>query len=874
MKYRILHTCIFLIFFTNAASSQYLSISPELASELNGKKKFQDIMTVVDHYYTSRNYYNDRKLRSEFKKWNRWAWYAVRHLNAEGEVDYNTDGLFLESEKMKQEPSTDRSRTNSANWNFVGPYTTTWANNLGSKGIGRVDRIVFHPNNSNVILAATPAGGLWRTNDGGFNWYSISSNLPNCGISGIVVSADDPFGNKIFILTGDGDSSAGGLVENFGYGRTSIGVLYTLDGGGHWMRAGNSAAVFNGVRGFRLLQVRGTPSRLIAGTNNGIYMSNNFGNTWFLSQYPGSNIYDLEQHPTNNSILYAAANNTVLKSTDNGQSFSIFPIFSPTAGSATRSVLSVTPAKANNVYYLQCENSNRLYKSLNSGDNYTAINFNDLIGGQYSYNCALAVNPTDTNYIVAGGVAISSSTNSGTSFGNMTVGIVNWVPVPSNYIHSDIHDLAYTPNGYLLYAATDGGVFVSSDDGINWEDRSNGLSSTQYYHMNGYDGTADLLIGGAQDNGSAYTTNGGNMNYCGSGDGFSVAFVSGNSDIFFMVENSEVYRFTRSTNDRDSISPGLLANRSFYPDIITHPTNANIVYVGYANAIWRSVNQGNTFTSISNIGTSGAGSGHTGGFAVSAAFPDRLYAANATLLRRSDDQGNSWTTISGSTGWPGAFGVITDLACSPASANEIWVTMTGNNGLNRVFYSGNAGASWINFTGSLPNIPVYCIAYDESGDAYIGTELGVYFMDFAMNDWVPFYNGLPLVPVTDLFVNESLGRIEASTFGRGIWESDLYSDCGPFLFLSGLTEGQRFYQSNGFIETSQVVPGSFGNVLRLRSPQKITFKNGFRSDNNSYVHAVIGNCGQGIFNMTGAPAGNLMTKSDVLKLKAGRMGGD
>ncbi|MGB4850335.1 MAG: hypothetical protein WBP41_20585, partial [Saprospiraceae bacterium] len=627
-------------------------------------------------------------------------------------------------------------------------------------------------------------------------------------------------------------------------------------------------------RPFKLLQVRGTPARLIAGTNNGIYVSNDFGNTWQAPQYPGSNFFDLEQHPTDNSIVYASSSNTVLKSTDNGQTFSVFPTFIPSANTVTRSAIAVTPSDPNQIYYLQCGNTNILYKSTDSGNNYSSINTSDLITKQYSYNCSFAINPTNNDYMVAGGINISSSIDTGSTFGNTTVGILNNVPVPSNYIHTDIHDLAYTSNGLLVYAATDGGVFVSSDDGINWENRSNGLSCTQYYHMTGYDGTPNLFAGGAQDNGTTYTTNGADMYYCGAADGFSVSFTNGNSDIIFLVENREVYRFNRSTNDYDKVSPGLVANRTFYPDIITHPTDDDIVYVGYANAIWRSDDQGDSFTMISNIGTSSGGTGHTGGFAVTGAFPDRLYAANANTLRRSDNQGNSWTTISGNPGWPASFGVITDLACRHSVNNEIWVTMTGNNGANRVFYSSNAGVSWINFTGSLPNIPIYCIAYDESGDAYIGTELGVYFMDYNMNDWVPFYNGLPLVPVTDLFVNESLGRIEASTFGRGIWESDLYSDCGPFLFLSGISEGQRFYQSNGFIETSQVVPGSFGNVLRLRSPQKITFKNGFRSDNNSYVHAVIGNCGQGIFSMTGSPVGNTMLKSDVLKLKTYQRSGN
>jgi hypothetical protein len=234
-------------------------------------------------------------------------------------------------------------------------------------------------------------------------------------------------------------------------------------------------------------------------------------------------------------------------------------------------------------------------------------------------------------------------------------------------------------------------------------------------------------------------------------------------------------------------------------------------------------------------------------------------------LWRYENLGGSVTTISGNPGWPVGFGVITDIACRTNTADEVWVTMTGQNGLNKVFYSNNAGASWINFTGSLPNVPVYCIAFDDDGDAYIGTEIGVYFMDKFMTDWVPFYNGLPLVPVTDLFINETFGTIQAATFGRGIWQSDLYSPCGPFLFLSGVTEGQQFYQSGGFIETSQFVPGSFGNTLRLRSPTTITFENGFRAGQNSYLHALIGPCGQGIFNLSDNSDDDAQVKVEVVK---------
>ncbi len=870
MRNRLSILVVICCLFTSVLFGQFIPMSAELATQLEGKKAFADIMATVDQYYVSKNYSESRSLTSEYKKWHRWAWYAGRHLNMAGEVDYNTDEYLEIALQRSKEPLGDQ-RSNSGIWSFVGPYNTVWAANWGTKGQGRADRLAFHPTNPEIIYAATPAGGLWRTDNGGLNWYSISSNLPNCGISGIVISADDPSGNKIFILTGDADTQNGYFVHNFGYRRASIGVLVSYNGGVTWSRCGNSQSAFNGRQCYKILQIRGLPYRMMVATDSGIYYTNDYGNTWNFQDMFGITIYDLEQHPTDNSIVYAALSNTIRKSVSWGVDFQDIASYNPIPGTAVRTALAVTPAMPDEVYFMMAGGVNRLYKSINSGDNFTSINTQDLVSGAFDeYVCAFAINPTTNLNMVTGGVDIVSSSNNGSFFGNLTTGQLSDNPPPANFIHSDIHDLAYNPLSNFLYAATDGGVYVSFDNGVNWTERTNGLTCTQYFYIDGVEGIANRYIGGAQDNGTAYTTNGSTMNYCGAGDGFAVSFVSDDDDLHYQVTNTDVYRFDRSTNTRMFISPGTVPNRTFYPNVIAHPTDDQIVYVGYANTTWRSSNQGGSWTDISDgMGTSNGGSGHTGGFAVTPATPDRLYAANATVLRRSDNQGDDWTTISGNPGWPGLFGAITDIACRPNTTNEVWITMTGNNGQNKVFYSSNAGASWTNFTGSLPDVPVYCIAYDDTGDAYIGTELGVYFMDFEMNDWVPFYNGMPLVPVTDLFINETLGQIQASTFGRGIWQSDLYSACGPFMFLTGLTEGQQFYQSNGFIETSQFVPGSFGNVLRLRSPAKIIFKNNFKIHEGGYMRATIGNCGQGIFNLDGNPTNtDNMTKANFLQLKA------
>ena len=873
---KVITALIITVFISANGYSQTSDLPSELALKLGGKKKYGEIMNEVDKYYRGNNFQSNPKLFSEYKKWNRWAWWAARHLNELGEIEPKTAQYFEEAKKMTAITNLSRlasPASTGGTWTAVGPFNTSWGNPYGTRGIGRIDRLAFHPTNANIMLAGSPFGGMWRTNNAGNNWFSISSSIPNCGIAGIVISANDPSGNTIYILTGQ--KIAGNFLLDYGINGNSVGVLVTYNGGFTWNKLGNSETRLKNLVSYKLIQLRNNPNILIAITSGGPYSTTDLGVTWNRIAGTRSDTYDIEQHPTNDAIVYYATSNTVGKSTDLGATFTEINSFTPALGFATRSQLAVTAANQNEVYYLQCGTSvNTIYKSSNSGDNFSRINTANLIAGQSGYNHAFAINPSNNNFMAAGGITVSASSNNGSNFPNLTVAGVSLPgPVPINYLHADVHDLAYNPLNNFLYAGTDGGVAVSNDNGVNWTDISNGLQCTQYYHMEGFENAANLYIGGTQDNGTNYTINGSSMVYAGSGDGFAVDFVNTNNDIFFMVENNTVSRYTRSTNALSQVSNTIpISNRTFFPDVICHPTNGNIVYIAYANTVWRTINQGTTWTQVSTISNNDGGTGSSrssnGGFAVSAQAPDRIYGANGNTVRISNNQGSNWATISGNPGWPASVGTITDIATRSNNADEIWVTTTGNNGANRIIYSSNAGASWVNLTGSLPNVPVYSIFYTSAGDAYIGTELGVFFMDFAMNDWVPFYNGIPIIPVTDLFVNEAAGTVSAATMGRGIWISDLYSDCGPFMFLSGLTQGSNFYQSNGFIETTQDVPGSYGNQLRLRSATKIILKAGaagFRVREGASLRAIIGPCGQGVFRRADS-SGSVITKEEYLRV--------
>jgi PKD repeat protein len=57
---------------------------------------------------------------------------------------------------------------------------------------------------------------------------------------------------------------------------------------------------------------------------------------------------------------------------------------------------------------------------------------------------------------------------------------------------------------------------------------------------------------------------------------------------------------------------------------------------------------------------------------------------------------------------------------------------------------------------------------------YIGTDAGVYYYDNSLTSWAGFSNALPNVVIDELEIQSSAGKLRAATFGRGLWECNLY----------------------------------------------------------------------------------------------------
>jgi uncharacterized protein (TIGR03437 family) len=84
----------------------------------------------------------------------------------------------------------------------------------------------------------------------------------------------------------------------------------------------------------------------------------------------------------------------------------------------------------------------------------------------------------------------------------------------------------------------------------------------------------------------------------------------------------------------------------------------------------------------------------------------------------------------------------------------------------------NAGVSWTDISGNLPNIPVNDIVVDPDipGTFYIGTDAGVGISTDNGATWNTLGDGLPRVVVDALVLQRATRTLLAATHGRSVWQ--------------------------------------------------------------------------------------------------------
>ncbi|NOT50169.1 MAG: hypothetical protein HOP10_02720 [Chitinophagaceae bacterium] len=862
----------------------------DLAEQLRGKRTVAEVMDVVDRYYDFGRKVTKEPDEDEFESndyhwWKKWAYWAKKRVNPDGTLpDYQKlnyqalqdvqskfgQQLQQAKEYFKNQPPLDdrvsaanRSASREANvnrsyggWSSIGPTSggtvVGSGTNIDINGVGRMDRIAFHPTNGNIFYVCSPSGGVYKTTNGGTTWTDIGMGLPG-GAACIEVARSN--GNVIYVFTGDGDSHYSGTLV-FGYDLSPIsgGVFKSTDAGATWTKVTDMYTGPNDLVGHNMAISENNSNYLFAATDQGLYRTTDGGTTW--TQVRTGNHYDVEFRPYNDSVVYASTASNVYYSIDGGRSgtwvTSTFD-FSPAANRIDLAVRKNNlSAQSTFVYALSGQvtaagQHRGLFLSTDGGATYTRQSntpniFGTQTGGggstdQTRYDLGICVRPDNVNTIATAGCCVWRSTNGGSTMTYSTTYRESLGPLAA-YIHPDVHDVEYNPVNNNLYACTDGGVYRSTDDGVTWTDLSDGLAGSQFYHMGMQDEDGDgdmdgiMIVAGAQDNGIKYRTSGGSWRHIVCCDGYG-AVINGNDDDWIVMNiNNPYYQ-----SPDGGVTMNFKGNIAFFSPMAVDYDNGDTMYIA-SSSLLRSYD--GFLTTNATLGFD------LNNFITTCPSNNaRLYGSSSstTNLRISEDRGASWTTISGNSGWPAGSPVVTD--CKPWSTNssEIYTTFGGYTAGVKVYRSFDAGATWTNYSGSLPNVPVHSCAVATEG-VYVGTEIGVFFRPDGAADWTPFYTGMPNTIVTDIWVNEN-GFVYASTFGRGVWIADRFSACDALVTVSGALSGPHYYEASATANVTATSEGGAGTDIFVKSNGYVDLLPGFEMKDGTFFKAYLGPCSTG-----------------------------
>ena len=765
---------------------------------------FREITDAFDNYWRNK----DKDVKgSGYKPFMRWRNYWKNFVKVDGTLPTAKE-LWQTYENKKQFTGPVNP---TSNWAPVGPIVAN-ESAIGLPGIGRLNAISVDPNDANTWYVGAPAGGIWKSTDGGSTWANLFDNFPQIGVSGIAIDPNDS--NTILIATGDDDAS-----DSF-----SAGVFKSIDGGATWNETSinpNNQDEFD-VLGEISYDPTNSDIVWVAGSD-GLQKSTDGGENW--TPVLLGHITDFKLKPGDPNTIYAVSGGTgssagrpeaqYFKTEDGGENFTQITSTLPTGGG--RIVLGVSPASPETVYICVADvitadsSFMGVFKSTDSGTTFTrTAETNNIFGSSQAwFDFALEVSPTNADELYVGVLDVWRSTDGGDDFTRIS----RWFRNDASYTHADIHALKFFNE--RLYCASDGGLFVS-DDGINFTDYSDGIAVTQFYHIGIAKNNSEIIVGGTQDNsGFVYNNNEWNVYTGGDGMDYEIDPNNGNIAYGFLQFGGALYITTNLGQSVGSVSAPRDENGVVIEGNWVTPLSIGAdgtVYSAY-DVVYKLT--GNEWEAISNEFIDLDEDNRINDLQADPNNPAVLYASDRGFLFRSDNSGETFVTINPDDSLGDTIG---DIAVNSEDPNIIYVTTsfgradfsqaqqnTVSRGIFKITIDGNSLVSIEDITFDLPTDQAYLSivhqARNENNPIYVGTSLGVYRLDDTLTEWEQYSTNLPNTAVSDLEISPDDGVIVASTYGRGVWQSPI-----PVQLPSDDVKLVSVELSQGNITCSELIP--------------------------------------------------------------------
>ena len=390
-------------------------------------------------------------------------WLYVQTVGPEGPARIDAYARALEqAAALREETLGIDPRLAEPRWSHAGPP---------ARG-GRVADVAVDPTSAERAFAATAAGGVWRSDDGGLSWMPAwGPDLPQA--MGAIAAGPD---GTLYAGTGDPVPTRGFAVSG------GSGVYSSRDGGSTWTPAGLTDSGSIG----RIVVDPRDPDRVFVaaagglfspGGDRGLYRSTDGGGSWELvleGENPATGAVDVAIDPRDPRNLLAAMwdrdddrlggpGSGLYASTDGGDSWreATLPGNQREAGRIGVAYAPSAPARAYAIVSNDLQGKAvGLWRSDDGGRTWrrTAATPDSL--GQSLFGWwfgRLWVDPKKPDRVYVGGLSLMLSEDGGDSFTSVSLPASAGQPPPINQ-----HAMAWDPSrDGLVYLGTDGGMLRS-----------------------------------------------------------------------------------------------------------------------------------------------------------------------------------------------------------------------------------------------------------------------------------------------------------------------------------------------------------------------------------------------------------------------------
>jgi hypothetical protein len=699
-----------------------------------------------------------------------------------------------------------------SNWTCVGPFNDSAQ--LPNQHFGIIHAISVNPNNEQEIYIGTGTAGLFHTSNQGKDWKCLTDSIPFpiIGIHDLFIDySKNP--HTIILATGS---------TNTWYDNVSFGLVHSIDGGRSWQSHSKKEGVFMAPELFSIV-VDSIHNCWYTHSRSSIYRVTNHGKDWqviFNNKMDAANTYDehytiqsIQLNKDGSSIYFTTSRTPVWDASKTNVLAQASLIELRNCNGNISNIQSINhTAKLNRMYAPVASNPSTILKACkgnfscdslfilqqyeatkettlftynmmeNKVVDYKLPNKNKLYEDLHWFH-GLAVNTINPFISYIGFTILYKSVDTG----NRYLPMYNYSYGDNHIPHADIRCIYISSSSKdgqsdHIYLGTDGGLSFSEDGGRSFRNlNGSSLPITQFY---GFDVSpfSGIVSAGSQDNSIfSYEPQSKKWSLEIRGDGYDVAYSKTKPGLAFgQYNNLTIYKTENDIAPFTIFSKGNSILGSNKKNLATHQ-NGNTYFADISFHILRSNKE--------NWEEYPLPTPHqTLAFAVSRSDSNIIYLSSYwNKLFKSTDGGKHFSDISNSLildGQDFSDTRIHAICISPYDANKIWISI-GYLGdytdickqTKRVLFSQDGGNSWMNYSEGLP---VYYVSdlvfYEGSSEAlFASTFEGIYFCENRNSNWELWSNGLPKCLFTEMQISYCRNKLMTSTYGRGLWESDLPS---------------------------------------------------------------------------------------------------